>query len=84
MQQWLVKPGRPLEFEMECNIWTPAPGWLEGVFYGLKDTYFIEGLNNVTGFPQFTEALVKRGYSDRDIKKVLGEKLLRVYKQVIG
>lgn len=72
------------EFEIECNIWTPAPGWLEGVFYGIRDTYFIQGLNNITGFPLFVEALVRRGYSDEDIKKVLGENWLQVYKQVIG
>ena len=72
-----------IEFEIECNIWTPAPGWLEGVFYGIRDTYFIENLNSIDGFPLFTEALVKRGYSDEDIKKVLGENWLRVYRQVI-
>jgi len=72
------------EFEMEINQWSPAPGWLEGVFYGVRDTYFIEGLNNVTEFPQYTEALVKRGYPDEDIKKILGQNFLRVYRQVIG
>jgi len=72
------------EFEIECNIWFPTPGWLEGVFYGIRDTYSIEGLNNITGFPLFTKALVKGGYSDEDIKKILGGNWLRVYKQVIG
>jgi membrane dipeptidase len=72
------------EFEIECNIWTPAPGWLEGVYYGTRDTYFIEGLNNITGFLLFSKALVERGYMDQDIKKVLGENWLRVYRQVIG
>jgi membrane dipeptidase len=72
------------EFEIECNIWTPAPGWLEGVFYGVRDTYFVEGLNNITGWPLFTEALLKRGYSDEEIKKVLGGNWLRVYRMVMG
>lgn len=72
------------EFEIECNIWTPAPGWLEGVFYGVRDTYFIKGLNNVTGFPLFTEALVRHGFKEEEIKKVLGGNWLRVYKQVLG
>jgi len=72
------------DFEIPINIWTPAPGWLEGVFYGVRDTYFIEGLNSITGWPLFTEALVKRGYSDEDIKKVLGGNWLRVYRKIMG
>jgi len=73
-----------LEFEMEINLWTPAPGWLEGVFYGITDTYYIQDFNNITGFPLFTEALLNRGYSNEEIKKVLGGNWLRVYGQVIG
>ena len=72
------------EFEIECDIWTPAPGWLEGVFYGVRDSWFIQNLNNITKFPRFTEYLMKQGYSDDDIKKVLGENFLRVYRKVIG
>jgi membrane dipeptidase len=72
------------EFEMEINQWTPAPGWLEGVFYGVRDSYHIKGLNNISGFPQYTDALVRRGYSDEDVKKILGGNWLRVYRQVIG
>jgi membrane dipeptidase len=73
-----------VEFEIKhYNIWKET-GWMEGVFYGQRDTFFIDGLDNIMGFPLFTEALVKRGYSDEDIKKVLGENWLRVYRQVIG
>lgn len=72
------------EFEIECNIWTPAPGWLEGVYYGVRDSYFVVGFDSIKGFPLFTEALVKHGYSDEDIKKILGENLLQVYRRVIG
>jgi len=72
------------EFEIECNIWTPAPGWLEGVYYGIRDSYHIEGFNSIKGFPLFTEALMKHGYSDEDIKKILGGNWLRVFRQVLG
>ena len=72
-----------VEFEIKhYNIWKET-GWMEGVFYGHRDTFFIEGLDGITGFPLFTEALVKHGYSDEDIKKVLGGNFLRVYRQVI-
>jgi membrane dipeptidase len=73
-----------LEFELEVNLWAPAPGWLEGLYYGTKDTYYIQNLKSITGLPLITEALVKRGYSESDIGKVLGGNWLRVYKQVIG
>lgn len=37
-------------------------------------------LDDVTGFPLITKALVERGYSRKDIKKILGENFLRVFK----
>jgi len=36
------------------------------------------GLDDVAGLPALTEALVRRGYSDADVKKILGGNLLRV------
>ncbi|MFN8291949.1 MAG: dipeptidase [Chitinophagaceae bacterium] len=39
-----------------------------------------EGLEGVQDFPKITDELVKRGYSKTDIKKILGENLLRVMK----
>ena len=37
-----------------------------------------EGMEDVSKYPVITYELLKRGYSDADIKKVLGENLLRV------
>lgn len=37
------------------------------------------GLDAVTDFPRITKALKKRGYSKTDIKKILGENLIRVF-----
>ncbi len=37
-----------------------------------------EGLEDVSCYPNITQALLDRGYSERDIRKVLGENLLRV------
>lgn len=39
-------------------------------------------LDDVASYPFITQALLDRGYSESDIKKVLGENLLRVMKQV--
>jgi membrane dipeptidase len=41
-----------------------------------------EGMEDVSKLPNITIELLKRGYSDADIKKVLGENLLRVMTQV--
>ncbi len=40
-------------------------------------------LHDVTTFPHLTEGMVARGYSDSDIKKVLGANNLRVFKEVL-
>jgi membrane dipeptidase len=37
-------------------------------------------LNGVQDFPLITKALLERGYSKNDIKKILGENFLRVFK----
>jgi membrane dipeptidase len=37
-----------------------------------------EGLDDVAKLPSLTYELLRRGYSDRDVRKVLGENLLRV------
>jgi membrane dipeptidase len=38
------------------------------------------GLDGVEDYPKITEALIKRGYSESDIKKILGGNFLRVLK----
>jgi membrane dipeptidase len=37
-------------------------------------------LKTVLDYPLFTQALIARGFSDKDISKVLGGNFLRVYK----
>ena len=51
-------------------------------FDGIETTP--KGLEDVTRMPYLTEGLLKRGYKEDDIRKVLGENFLRVFKQVIG
>jgi membrane dipeptidase len=40
-----------------------------------------EGMEDCTHLPKITEALMRKGYSDADIKKILGGNLLRVMEQ---
>ena len=43
-----------------------------------------KGLEDVSKMPALTAALLKHGYSERDIKKILGENYLRVIRAVTG
>jgi len=45
-------------------------------FDGITQT--ITDLDNVSTYPRLTAELLKRGYSDADVKKILGENILRV------
>jgi len=40
------------------------------------------GLENVTKFPAITEALLQRGYTRQDVRKILGENFMRVFRTV--
>ncbi len=43
-----------------------------------------EGLEDVTKLPEITKALLKKGYPEKDIKKILGENWLRIFEKVTG
>jgi membrane dipeptidase len=40
------------------------------------------GLEDVSGYPNLVAELLRRGYSEPDVRKVLGENLLRVWREV--
>jgi membrane dipeptidase len=41
-----------------------------------------EGIQAAADFPNLTEALLTRGYAEPDVKKILGENLMRVFRDV--
>ena len=41
-----------------------------------------EGLKDVSAYPNLIQGLLERGYSETDVRKVLGENLLRVWAEV--
>ena len=51
---------------------------LGGDFDGI--TQVVAGLEDVSKYPDLTAELLKRGYKDEDIKKILGLNVLRVMK----
>ncbi|MBY0494769.1 MAG: dipeptidase [Cyanobacteria bacterium] len=52
---------------------------LGGDFDGITDV--VEGLEDVSKYPDLTAELLKRGYQDDDIKKILGLNVMRVMRQ---
>ena len=52
---------------------------LGGDFDGI--TQVVAGLEDVSKYPDLTAELIKRGYTDQDIKKILGLNVLRVMTQ---
>ena len=42
----------------------------------------LEGFEDASRFPQVTEALLRRGYDVEEIRKLLGENFLRVFRLV--
>jgi membrane dipeptidase len=53
---------------------------LGGDFDGI--TSVVVGLEDVSTYPELIAELIRRGYSDEDIKKVAGRNILRVMRQV--
>jgi membrane dipeptidase len=44
----------------------------------------VEGLENISGLINITKGLVARGYSDQEIKKILGGNFIKLFKKVWG
>ena len=44
----------------------------------------VRGLEDVTRLPRLTAGLVERGYSQEQVKKILGGNFMRVFREVVG
>ena len=53
-------------------------------FDGSPRFFFPMGLRDVTDFPKITLELLRRGYDDEQIRKILGENFLRVLRNAEG
>jgi membrane dipeptidase len=52
--------------------------------YPLPPWTYPRDIDDVSKTPNLTDGLLARGYSESDIKKILGENFLRVYEEVWG
>jgi len=55
--------------------------WKPGT-YPPPPYYYPLGLDDPRGFPNMTATLLKRGFSEEDTKKVLGQNFMRVYSEI--
>lgn len=59
------------------------PGYVDGIWYGIRSNDFVEGVSEYGSFPNVIAALGERGYTTRDLDKLLGENMIRVYQEVL-
>jgi membrane dipeptidase len=59
---------------LEAGIWSPRD-------YAPPPWYLPEGIEMPDKLPNLTAGLLKRGYSEEDVKKILGLNLIRVFKE---
>ncbi len=61
-----------------------GPDFLDPALIDRRPDSYASGLEDVTQMSRVPEALTSHGYSEGDIQKILGENILRVYRQVLG
>ncbi len=60
------------------------PGVESYVVEGVDAKRYVPGLEGPAGLPLVTEELVRRGWSERDVRAVLGENDLRLFRAELG
>lgn len=60
------------------------PPCCESDVYGARMDAYIPGLEGPAGLPLVTQRLVARGWSDADVRKVLGGNVARLFRRELG
>ena len=75
-------------FHMVHNIhraMCPAPGSIEGFYTGVPlEDHMLEEPNSPSEAWVIAEYMVRHGFSDEEIEKVMGKNLMRLFKETIG
>jgi membrane dipeptidase len=73
------------DWELLDVVHRSVPGLIDNRHIGVpKGSTLIDSPHTLDQYPVIAESLVKRGYADEDIRKILGGDWLRIYKEVIG
>ncbi len=65
------------------KVWRTRRPEIFGTIDDFFNTQFTSGLESIDKLPALTDGLAKRGYTERDTEKILGENFLRVFSEVI-
>lgn len=67
------------------NCWSPYPGSIEGIVTGIpKAGIILDELRDPENLALVTDALLRKGFSEDDVRKVMGGNLMRFYKEILG
>ncbi|QEU89855.1 dipeptidase [Streptomyces kanamyceticus] len=72
------------DFVAEVMEDTTRPCCAHPVIEGFRTDQFLPGLEGPAGLPLVTEALLRRGWGDADIARVLGGNVLRLFRDGLG
>ena len=73
------------DFRNIFNCWSPHPGSIEGIVTGIpKAGIILDELKPPENMPLITDALLRKGFSEDDLRKIMGGNLLRVYREIMG
>ncbi|MFF1710209.1 dipeptidase [Streptomyces sp. NPDC058268] len=72
------------DFVQEVMADTTPPCCAHPVVEGVRTDQFLPGLEGPAGLPLVTEALLRRGWADGDIARVLGGNVLRLFRDGLG
>ncbi|MDF2811810.1 MAG: dipeptidase [Microvirga sp.] len=79
-----MDPLMPLEAARQQYDSFIASGAWSAASYPPPPYHYPEGIETPDGLPNLTAGLARRGYGEADIRKILGENWLRVYRAVWG
>ena len=61
-----------------------GPDYLDLILANRGPDFYVKAIEEISKLPRVTDVLIEHGYSDSDVRKILGENILRVYNRVIG
>lgn len=59
------------------------PGWIEGMTYKCRENDYVDGITGIAEIQKVADELLKKGYSESDVRKIMGENLIRVWKEIL-
>ncbi|MFE7119660.1 dipeptidase [Streptomyces sp. NPDC057654] len=72
------------DFVREVMADTTPPCCADPIVEGVRTDRYVPGLEGPAGLPLVTEALLRRGWADDDVARVLGGNVLRLFRDRLG